>query len=135
MPSVLKHQAGTRIVVVYLIALLLVVGIGTLALVQLHQISVSVNDLTNNLAVERALSKDIVSQILLTRFYAHQYVRTQSQADLDRFNEEFAQLKALLTLADQQITNPERVEQLNHIKLAVTEYSETFDEVTNLVIV
>ncbi len=129
----LKHRASTRVVLIYLIAPLLVIGIGILAIVQLSQISITVNNLTNNLAGERVLSKDIISQVLLTRFYAHRYVRTQRQTDLDHFYEEFARLEELLTLADQQITNPERVAMLNRINLAVKEYGETFEEVTNLV--
>ncbi len=80
----LKRQASFKIILIYLIIpILLIIGIGILAIVQLNQISATVNNLTNNLEKERALSKDIISQILLTRFYANQYVRSQSQNDLD----------------------------------------------------
>ncbi len=123
----------TRLLPIYLVALILVVGIGGLALVRLNQISVTVDNLTNELAVDRALSKDIVSQIFLTRFYANRYVRTQDQRDLDAFNAAFAQLKALLVEADAQITCPERVTMLNRIDKAVATYGETFEEVTVLV--
>ena len=118
----LKRRVGTRIVLSYLVALSLMIGIGILAIVQLNRISATVNDLTNNLAVDRGFSKDIVNQALLARFYANKYVRTQSQTDEDHFNDEFARLEGLLIQADQQITNPERVEMLNRIKPAVKEY-------------
>lgn len=128
-----KPQPRIGIIVVYLLALLLVTGIGLLAFVQLGQISTTVNHLTNNLAVQRALSRNIVSQVLLTRFFALQYVRTQQQIDLDRFNEEMARLDDLLAQAEQQTTNPERVEMLNRIKPAVNRYGATFAEVARLV--
>jgi PAS domain S-box-containing protein len=128
-----KYQSGSRVILMYLIALLLVVGIGLLVFIQLGQISATVNDLTNNLAVQRALSRNIVSQVLLTRFYALQYVRTQQQSDLDRFDEEMARLEDLLTQAKQQTTNPERVDMLNRIEPAVHEYRATFAEVVQLV--
>ncbi len=123
----------TRLLPVYLIALALVVGIGTLALGRLNQISVTVDNLTNELAVDRALSKDIINQILLTRFYANRYVRTQSQDDLDAFNVAFAQLEVLLAEADTQIVCPARVTMLDRIDAAVVTYDETFEEVTALV--
>ncbi len=123
----------TRLLPVYLIALVLVVGIGALALVRLNQISVTVDNLTNELAMDRALSKDIISQILLTRFYANRYVRTQSQDDLDAFNGAFVQLEVLLNEADAQIEHPARVQMLDRIDAAVTTYGETFEEVTALV--
>ncbi len=133
MPFTQKYQTGGRVILIYLIALLLVVGIGLLAFIQLGQISATVDHLTNNLAVQRALSRNIISQVLLTRFYALQYVRTQQQSDLDRFNEEMGRLEDLLAQADQQTTNPQRVDMLNRIKPAVHEYHATFDEVVQLV--
>ncbi len=123
----------TRLLPVYLIAVVLVFGIGLLALVRLNQISVMVDNLTNELAVDRALSKDIINQILLTRFYANRYMRTQSQNDLDGFNAAFAQLEALLAEARLKITHPDRASKLEHIQATVATYGETFDEVTDLV--
>ncbi len=130
----LKQQASFKIILIYLIIpILLIIGIGILAIVQLNQISATVNNLTNNLEKERALSKDIISQILLTRFYANQYARSQSQNDLDNFNTEFSTLEGLLVLANSQITDFERVEMLYQINLVVQKYGETFDEITVLV--
>jgi len=116
MVQIFQDKTGARFVLGYLAVLLVMVGIGILATVQLNQISATVDDLTNNLAVDRALSDDIVRQVLLARLYANKHARTQSQADLDRFNEEFASLEELLSQADRQLTNPERAEMLNRIK-------------------
>ncbi|MBU0510303.1 MAG: diguanylate cyclase [Chloroflexi bacterium] len=133
MSAVAKLNASAVFILSYLITLSLVIGIGVLATILLNRISASVDDLTNNLAVDIGLSKDIVSQTLLVRLYANKYVRTQSQVDEDHFNEEFARLEEILLQADLQITNPERVEMLDRIKLAVEEYGDTFGEVVRLI--
>jgi PAS domain S-box-containing protein len=117
----------------YLLALALVVGIGILAVVQLSQISTTVDELTNDLAVERGLAKDIVNQVLLTRLYAHRYVDTKSQSTVDRFDEEFSRLEALLALANEETTNPEREAMLARIDSAATAYDEAFEEVASLI--
>ena len=130
---IFQSKTGARFVLSYLAIVLVVIVIGILAVVRLNQISASVDNLTNNLAQDRALSDDIVNQILLARLYANKYVRAQGQAELDHFHEEFAKLEALLIQADRQITNPERVEMLNRIKLAATEYGDTFKEVAELI--
>ena len=133
MSKIFQNRTGAGFVLSYLIVLLIVIGIGILATVRLGQISASVDDLTNNLAADMALSKEIVSQALLARFYANKYISTQSQADLDHFNAEFTELELLLVQADRQITDPERVEMLHRIESAVSEYGDTFDRVVELV--
>ncbi|MEA3396796.1 MAG: histidine kinase dimerization/phospho-acceptor domain-containing protein, partial [Chloroflexota bacterium] len=133
MPKIFQNRTGAGFVLSYLIVLLIVIGIGILATVRLDQISASVDNLTNNLAADMLLSKEIVSQTLLTRFYANKYISTQSQTDLDHFNAEFAELAAFLGQAGQQITDPERVEMLNRIESAVSEYGDTFNRVVELV--
>jgi len=133
MPKIFQNKIGAGFVLSYLLVFSIVIGIGILATIRLDQISASVDDLTNNLAADMALSKEIVNQTLLTRFHANKYISTQSQADLDHFNAEFAELETLLVQADRQITDPERVEMLNRIKPAVSEYENTFNKVVELV--
>ncbi len=128
-----EHPFGSGALLAYLLALALVLGIGALALVQLGRISTTVDGLTNDLAVERGLAKDIVNQVLLTRFYAHRYVRTQSQQDVDRFDQEFRRLEDLLRAADDQITDPRREAMLRHIESAALTYDTTFEEVASLI--
>jgi PAS domain-containing protein len=117
----------------YLAVLVFVIAIGILVTVQLNQISASLDNLTNNLAVDRQLANRIVSQALLARFYAQQFVRTQDQADVDRFNQEFARLEELLSLADEEITSPMQVEMLGQIEVAVGEYGQAFEEATQII--
>jgi PAS domain S-box-containing protein len=128
-----EHRFRPGALLGYLLALLAVIGIGILALVQLGRISRTVDILTNDLAVERGLAKDIVNQVLLTRFYAHRYVRTQSQVDLDYVAKEFGRLEDLLSLADEEITDPERRAMLKRIDSAAGAYEETFEEVATLI--
>lgn len=128
-----RHRFGPGALAGYLLALLSVIGIGVLALVQLSRIGTTVDSLTNDLAVERGLAKDIVNQVMLTRFHAHQYVRTQRQRDADRFTEAFRHLESLLARADEQINDPERGAMLERIDSAARAYDETFQEVVELI--
>lgn len=133
MSSTPGHRSGTGIVLGLLIGMVLIVVVGALAFFQLQQISATVAQLTSDLAEERALANDVARQVLLAQFYANQFVGTQNQADVDRFDQEFAQLQELLRQADGQINDPQRLEMLNRIKLAVDEYRESFQEVVDLI--
>ncbi len=128
-----ERQFGPGALLGYLLGIVLVVGIGILAVVQLRRISKTVDELTNDLAVERGLAKDIVNQVLLTRFYAQQHVNTQKQGDVDRFSEAFGHLENLLVIADEKITDPQRREMLKRINTAAGVYEETFKEVALLI--
>lgn len=128
-----ENPFGSGALLAYLLALVLVVGIGALALVQLGRISSTVDMLTNDLAVQRSLVKDIVNQVLLTRFYAHRYVRTQRQRDADRFDQEFTRLTQRLQSADDLIAEPGRVALLARIEVAAQSYEATFEEVTDII--
>jgi PAS domain S-box-containing protein len=119
MLTFLRRRVGAKIILGYLIALALMVAIGSFAIARLDQINATVGNLTDKLAVERGLAQDMVSQILLARFYATRYVRTQSQSDLAQ--------------ADQLITDAGRREKLNRIKPAVQEYGDTFRQVADLI--
>ena len=133
MLSILRRQVGAKIILGYMITLSLMLGVGLLAIARLDRINTTVNDLTNNLTLDMKLADEMVSQILLSRFYANRYITTQSQADLDHFNVEFSALQALLPQADQQITNPKRVEILRRIKLAVKEHEAAFGQASQII--
>jgi len=133
MVSIFQRKIGAKIMLGYLIALSLMIGISILIIIRLNHISATVNDLTQKLAIERKLSEDIVNRILLARFYASKFVRTQKQVDLDRFDEEFVEVERLLVRADQLITDPERKVMLDRIKPAVREYETTFKEIARLI--
>jgi PAS domain S-box-containing protein len=133
MLAFLRRRVGLKIILGYLIALALMVGIGFFALTRLDQINSTVDNLTNKLAVERSLAQDTVSQIWLARFYANKYVRTQAQVDLDQFDAEFKKLGDLLVRADTVITDAARREKLNAIKPNVQDYGDAFGQVAELI--
>jgi PAS domain S-box-containing protein len=128
-----RRQVGTKIIIGYLAALSLMVGIGYLALVRLDRINATVDRLTNELAVERGVAQQVESQVWLVRFYANKYVRTQTQTDLDSFNTAFDRLGDLLRQADRQITDADRRARLDTIQAAVLSYGEAFGQVTQII--
>ncbi|MBI5960956.1 MAG: hypothetical protein HY866_19610, partial [Chloroflexi bacterium] len=130
---IFRRQVGAKIILGYLAALSLMVVIGYIAVARLDRINATVGRLTNELAVERGLAQDVESQVWLVRFYANKYVRTQSQADLDSFDAEFAQLGELLAQADRQIKDSNRRARLEQIQAAVSKYGEAFQRVTVLI--
>jgi methyl-accepting chemotaxis protein len=133
MISIFRRKVGAKIMLGYLIALSLMIGLSILISLRLNRISVTVHELTRNLAAERKLSEDIVNRLLSARFYASRFVRTQKQEDLDRFDEEFADVERLLIQADHLIADPERAALLDSIKPAVREYGMTFQEIARLI--
>jgi signal transduction histidine kinase len=126
-------ERNPALTAIYVAALILVVAIGILAAVRLHRISDAMDDLTNNLAADIVLSKEILNQVVLIRFHAHRYVNTQDQTDLDQFNGAFATLSDLLLQANEQITAPERVAMLERIDPAVEAYGEAFGQIATLI--
>ncbi len=127
------RRPGPRVGLIYAVVLLLVGSVGFVAIIQLNQINTTVNILTDQLAVERALCQNIISQVFLTRFYAHHYARRQNQTTLDQFNEAFEHLEELLLLAEQQIEDPHRLDMLDTIKHTAKTYQQTFSYVVQLV--
>jgi methyl-accepting chemotaxis protein len=126
-------KVGPKIIIGYVIALALMGIVGGLAIMRLNQINDTVTVLSEDLAVDQRLADQIVAQILMTRFYANKYIRDPNDADLNRYQEELADLKVTLTEADAQITDPERVEILTRIKQDVQDYEEAFAEVSRIV--
>jgi len=118
---------------VYVVAVILVAGVGILAAFRLNLINEATDRLANDLGSDVILSKDIVNQVLLTRYYANRYVNSQNQTDLDRFHAAFSGLEILLQQARGQITHPERVAILDRIDPIVTAYGDAFGEVADLI--
>jgi len=117
----------------YVVAVLLVASVGILAAFRLNLINQTTDQLINDLGSDVVLSKEIVNQILLTRYYANRYVSSQRQTDLDGFHNAFAGLQILLQQARGQITNPDRVAMLDRIAPAVAAYGDAFGEVADLI--
>jgi len=125
-------NVGTKIFSGFLIILILTGIVGGLAMLQFSQIKLTVTDLADNLAKDQHLADQMVTRILLSRFYANKYIRGHKGEDLARFNEEFAYFEKLLTEASIEITKDERVKMLTEIKAGVQNYGENFTKVTQL---
>lgn len=132
MVSDLKRPLGVGILL-GLLAALLVIGMGVLALLQLNRISRTMDTLTNQLAVERGLAKDIVGQVQVVRFHMNSYVSSQRQADIDGFYEAYTELRHLLIRAQEVCSDEERAATLAHIHQTVEAYGDAFDEVVNII--
>ncbi|HSH04092.1 MAG TPA: methyl-accepting chemotaxis protein [Anaerolineae bacterium] len=122
-------KVGTKIITGYLLVLLLLTAVGGLAVIRLNQINQTVNTLAFDLAQDQHLADQMVSKILLMRYYAITYAMNQNAEDLTRYNEEHNAFQELLTQADTDITKPERVTLLNDIKADLTTYIDKFDQV------
>ena len=126
-------KVGTKIFTGFLIILFLMGIVGGLAMFQFSQIKYTVTNLTDNFAKDQYLSEQIVTRILLVRFYANKYIHGDKAKDLARFNEEFAYFEELLSEASVEITKPERVKMLTNIKVGVQNYGDNFIDVTKLI--
>ncbi|MDM8569504.1 response regulator, partial [Thiotrichales bacterium HSG1] len=128
-----NFKVGTKISSGFIIILILMGIIGGMAIFQFSQVKSTVTNLADNFAKDQYLSEQLVTQILLTRFYANKYIRDHKFEDLDRFNEEFVNFEKLLAEADIEITKGERVKMLAEIKAGVKKYGENFTQVTKFV--
>ncbi len=126
-------KIGPKILAGYMVVLILMTAVGGISLVRLGSLNNTVQNLTNNLATDLKLTNDIESQILAVRIYANRYIRTESADDLSRYKQEEAALNNALFYAESAITKPERVEMLNQIKAKWSQYSQDFNEITELV--
>ncbi len=127
-----NFKVGTKIIAGYIIALVLMATIGGIALLRLANIEVTVTNLSDNLAMDQKLADDMVSQVLLARFYANKYISQGHQDDLGRYRDEHLNFENLLASAETEITDPERVTMLNSINAGVETYDSTFNEIVGL---
>jgi len=126
-------KIGTKIIAGYVIALVLMVVVGGVALVRLGEVDNIVTDLTTHLAVDRQLGNDMVTQVLLARFYANKYIASHDSTNLDRYQEEAAQFDALIKQANTEITKAERVQLLKQVEGDWGAYQTAFNDVTQII--
>ena len=132
MLNIFRQQVGAKIILGYLASVSLMVVVGVLVAGSLTQVTETVNDLTNNQAVQLDLSNGMVEQIALARLYANRYIQHQNQPDLDAFRASFKQLQALLSQAKQKITRPEDAATLQTLQEDLTAYGAAFEEIADL---
>ncbi len=125
-------KVGTKIIAGFVIALALMVLVGGLSIIRIGQINSSLANLADNLAMDNQLAEDMVTQILLARFYGTKYINSPNPEYLTRFQAEIATLNELLARADVEITDGERAEMVNQIEATVPEYEAAFNEVVSI---
>ncbi|MBP7692198.1 MAG: HAMP domain-containing protein, partial [Anaerolineales bacterium] len=120
-------KVGVKILSGFMIALALMVVVGGVAMWRLAEVNTTVANLTGNLSVDRQLGNDLVTQILLARFYANKFTTGHAPADLERFSQEFGTLTELLQRGDVEITQVDRVALLQAIETDAAAYHAAFD--------
>lgn len=128
-----RMTVGTKIISGYVIALVLMIFVGAVALTQLNSINRTVNHLSNELATEQHLADVLVSRILELRFNAVQFIFRQDSKHLTKYQEELALLKADLSTAENLIVDTKRYELIMKIKSLFAEYEQKFEEIVFLV--
>ena len=111
-----KRKIIFRIILGYLLALSLLIGIVFFSLVRLDKIKETVDDLTNKLAVTRSLSQGITGEIRLVRFYADRYRRFYRQEYLDQFNDKTLDLKKGLKELGRQVSHQKWLDMIQNIQ-------------------
>lgn len=134
MQSIFKRKIIIRVVLGYLLALSLTLIIVFFTLNRLNNINETVNELTNHLAVTRAHSQSVVSQLHQVRYYADRYRRFYNQKDLDNFNLKIGDLKISQDLMIKHTKKPNSKKLVQYIQHETTQYEQTFSEVTKLII-
>ncbi|BHH83170.1 diguanylate cyclase [Desulforhopalus sp. 52FAK] len=133
MTDVDKRRIIIKIVSGYLLALSLMLGIVGFSLNRLNKIEKTVDDITNRLAVTRALSQAIAGKIRQVRFNAERYQRFYHQSDLDQFNEEIIELKSGLEEINHQVNNNTWLEMIQHIQDETDQYETHFENIVKLI--
>ncbi len=127
-----NFRVGTKILIGYVIALLLMGAVILMVLLRIQAINRTVTDLAENLAAEQHLADQVVADVWATHYYALQYMDQQNPDDLERYRAEYNSFSQLLELADQNIRKAERVEHLETIKSGIQTYGDDFTDVINL---
>lgn len=116
----------------YLVALILMIFVGGVALVRLQQVDDTMAYIANNLIQDEALVQEIETQILEIRLQTNRYIRTQNPDDLASYQQHWESLEKLLASAEASITEDKQLELLKQIKTDTTAYGTAFTEITDL---
>lgn len=128
-----KRKIILKIILGYMFALSLLIGIVFFSLIRLDKIKETVNDLTNKLAVTRSFSQGITGKIRLVRFYAERYRRFHRQEDLDQFNEKIVALKKGLKELGRQVSHQGWLKMIQDIHQKTRQYETQFENITRLI--
>jgi len=125
----IRHQimAGTLTLCIIMIA----VGFSTIRYVK--QVSHQVSELTDNLSLQMALSRDIAAKTILSRLHANAYVEEQSQQRLNEFIRNHRYLNTLIDTLEPMARSSHRDPILENIRTSVLAYGKAFGRVVQLI--
>ncbi len=129
----MKLNIRSKLIGGFVIVLAVLVLAGGVSILRIRQIDATVENLAGNLATDQMLADEMVSQILLVRFYANKYISEDKPEYLERYDEEVAAFDDIFAQSDEAITKEERVEMLKSIEENFATYTETFREVTDII--
>lgn len=132
MPVINKRKVIIKIILGYLFVLSLMVAIVFFSLTRLDTIEKTTDDLTNRLAVTRALSQSIAGKIRLVRFHAERYQRFYKQSDLDQFSEDIIELKSGLGEISKQVGDNDWLTMIKQIQQEINQYEVQFENIARL---
>ncbi len=124
-------QVGTKILAAFVIAFLVMIGIGLFTLSQLSRVNATIDDLTENLAVDRQIANDIAAEVMAARLAATKYINGHQQANLEAYQAAMGEYDKTLAQAEVAITNPKRVELLAQIKTDIKQYRSALTQITS----
>ncbi|AUI68016.1 methyl-accepting chemotaxis protein [Beggiatoa leptomitoformis] len=109
-----RLKVGTKILVGYFVALVLMLMIGSITLVQLNKVNGTVVTLTDNLAQELHFTNELMNQILVVRLYTSRYVNSKNDADLKLYTAEIEKFYQLIKTANEKnlLKTRPRIEQV-----------------------
>jgi methyl-accepting chemotaxis protein len=122
-------KVGTRIISGYIIALMLMAIVGGVSIWRLNEIGNTVDNLVNDVAMDRQIANGIQLGILDVRFAANRYMRDPSEAQDAAYHASFDSMVNLLEEAQVEIVEPERQALLAEILQLVPDYEQAMDAV------
>ena len=132
-PTLSKNKTINKIIFGYLLVLAVMLGIVFFSLNRLGIIEKTVDNLTNNLAVTRALSQSITGKIRSVRTCANRYQSFYHQEDLDLFHSKIADLKDGLNKLSSKVDNENWLNMVHSIQHATSQYEIDFEIITRLI--
>ena len=124
---------GTKILAGYMIALILLVIISSVAIVQLAQINARFTHVAVDVNNDQTMAVNIRKNNYDMRLAVNRYLRNQNLADADNYITAVNNIKTTLAQADLQVNDAGRKATLDKIKTDFNAYTTAFDTVKAIV--
>jgi CHASE3 domain sensor protein len=126
-------KVGTKIISGYAIALMLMGGVAAVAIYRLEQINRTVTHLDDELARELHTTDLLIGRMLQLQLYANKYILRQTPGDLELYHRQNNELKQFLAETGETVTHVQRAKSLAGIVEAVSQYTEAFAQIEEII--